>query len=122
VNGPDGQTVVVDVKTWQANPGFVSRAVSQAAHYKEVTEADAASVVLANANEDLAEEGVVSLDGVVIAISRDISSHIPVPLERPSRPTAARFSRLCRFLACMTTYLLLRWLTQQRKSSDFRAG
>ncbi len=68
VRGPAGQIVVVEAKAWDDSPGYISRAVSQAEHYKEAIGADAAFLVLPSVGEAREDEGVVSLDGVVDAI------------------------------------------------------
>jgi len=90
VHGPEGQVVVLETKAWSPRPGNFARALAQAEHYKEVTGADAAFVVLANARAGRPREGVVTLNGLVSAI-RDKLNERPEK-DRQPKPISSRRS------------------------------
>lgn len=71
VQGPKGQLVVVEAKSWDAKPGFVSRAGNQAKLYQQASGADGAILVLSSLKRNRLSEGVVTLEGLVDALNKE---------------------------------------------------
>jgi hypothetical protein len=77
VYGPRGETVVLEVKPWADEPGSLSRALNQIAHYKRATGANSAFVVAAHHGTASSSSGVVPLAGLVEAINGEFRKLIP---------------------------------------------
>lgn len=69
VRTPDNRRIVVEVKGWEAHPGFAARAASQAEHYAKLLDADGSFVVLNQLKRNYSGN-VVTADGLVPAIER----------------------------------------------------
>ena len=65
VEGPAGQRVIVEVKAWDPVGGNTARALSQAEHYRRLTKADHAIVVLPELKRNFKERGVISTDALI---------------------------------------------------------
>jgi len=74
VYGPRGQTAVLEVKPWADEPGSLSRALNQIAHYKRATGASAAFVVAPHQDATSSSSGVVPLAGLVEAINVEFAN------------------------------------------------
>ncbi len=69
IHGPEGETVVVETKAWPPDRASVARAIGQAEHYKRVTSADHAFLVLRELRKDQPERGVVNDERLVGALT-----------------------------------------------------
>jgi len=70
VKGPHGELVVIEAKAWDPKGGNTARALEQVNHYREVTRADYAFLVLPQLKKNYREKGVVSADTIVPALTR----------------------------------------------------
>lgn len=66
--GPEGQRIVVEAKTWSPRGGNTARALEQAEHYRSITGADKAFLVLPEVRRNFEGKGVVGADALLRAI------------------------------------------------------
>lgn len=77
IKGPHGERVVVEAKTWSPRGGNTARALNQAEHYRQVTKADRAFVVLDQLQRNHREAGVVNVDGLLEVLGDYFAKHKP---------------------------------------------
>ncbi len=70
VHGSNGQSLIVEAKSWWSPSSGVGRAIKQAQHYKQVTGADHALLVVDSHKRGKLGPGVVGLDALLAEITK----------------------------------------------------
>ena len=78
VHTPLGRKIIIEVKAWQKETGFRSRAAHQATLLKELAGADEVLVVLGELQRSSPSEGVVTVSGLIHAL-KSLLRELPVP-------------------------------------------
>ncbi|MDD3581747.1 MAG: hypothetical protein PHW74_12085 [Desulfobacca sp.] len=70
VYGPEGESVIIEAKSWPAHGGNTARAWNQAEAYKKATGADQAFLVLEELKKNYTKKGVVNMEGLIPALHK----------------------------------------------------
>jgi hypothetical protein len=73
VYGPSGSNVILEVKHWNREPGYISRTLRQIDRYKAATGASAVLMVLPGDDREQSEEGIASLESLADSIRSEFA-------------------------------------------------